>query len=103
MTTKEEAFNGNNPLEHFTRKYSEVPKKHETKRRVGRPATKHVKETCRKINVAVPIELLDKWDEVKKALGGNQTAYIVNLIRKDLNENYESYKELAKKQEELGL
>ena len=105
-------FKSKSPLNNFTT----IPAEHSgserepesvktvpVKRRVGRPTTKKVKETCRKINVAIPIELLDKWDEVKKALGGNQTAYIVNLIRKDLNENYASYKELAKKQEELGL
>lgn len=38
--------------------------------------------------------MLDKYDEVKKALGGNLTAYIGNLIEKDMNENYENTKRL---------
>lgn len=71
------------------------------KRRVGRPT--EIEGPRRNINIAVDAALLDKYDEVKKALGGNLTAYIGNLIEKDMNENYAKYKEIAKLQEEMGL
>lgn len=63
-----------------------------TKRKVGRPKTKDIKNTCRNINVAVPITLLDKWDDIKIVHGSNLTEYITKLIEKDMNANYEQYK-----------
>ncbi len=66
---------------------SETPK-----RQVGRPKSKDVKNTCRNINIAVPITLLDRYEEIKIATGNNQTAYIIGLIEKDLDENYDRYK-----------
>lgn len=83
------------------KKEPEMKKPTSEKKKVGRPKTIEVPR--RNINIAVPIYLLDKYDEVKKALGGNQTAYIVNLIEKDMNENYQKYKEIAKLQEQMGL
>lgn len=65
------------------------------KRKVGRPKTKDVKGTCKNINVAVPTELLDKWDEVKTVHGSNLTAYVIKLIQRDMDTNYEQYKQLA--------
>ena len=53
--------------------------------------------------IAVPKELLDKWNEIKSAVGGNQTAYIVSLIEKDLNENYDRYKQIADLQNSIGV
>lgn len=65
------------------------------KRKVGRPKTKDVKGTCKNINVAVPIDLLDKWEEIKAVHGSNLTAYVIKLIRRDMDINYEQYKQLA--------
>lgn len=67
----------------------------EQKRKVGRPKTKDVKNTCKNINVAVPITLLDKWEEIKIVHGSNLTAYITKLIEKDMDANYERYKDIA--------
>ncbi len=65
------------------------------KRKVGRPKTKDIKNTCKNINVAVPITLLDKWEEIKIVHGSNLTEYITKLIEKDMNANYEHYKDIA--------
>ncbi len=65
------------------------------KRKVGRPKTKDIKNTCKNINVAVPITLLDKWEDIKIVHGSNLTAYITKLIEKDMNANYEHYKDIA--------
>ncbi len=65
------------------------------KRKVGRPKTKDIKNTCKNINVAVPITLLDKWEDIKIVHGNNLTEYITKLIEKDMNANYEHYKNLA--------
>lgn len=89
------------PIPAEPHKEPEIKKPASEKKKVGRPKTIEVPR--RNINIAVPIYLLDKYDEVKKALGGNQTAYIVNLIEKDMNENYQKYKEIAKLQEQMGL
>lgn len=59
----------------------------------GRKPTKDVKNTCKNINVAIPKELIDKWNEIKKAKGNNLTQYVTDLIQKDMDENYEKYKQ----------
>ena len=73
----------------------EIRKTTPAKRRVGRPKTKDVKGTCKNINVAVPIALLDKWEEVKIVHGSNLTEYITKLIEKDMDSNYAKYKSIA--------
>lgn len=65
------------------------------RKRVGRPVIKNVKETCRNINVAVPTELLDKWEQIKIVHGSNLTGYVTKLIQKDMDANYEHYRELT--------
>lgn len=65
------------------------------KRKVGRPKTKDIKNTCKNINVTVPITLLDKWEDIKIVHGSNLTEYITKLIEKDMNANYEHYKDIA--------
>lgn len=65
------------------------------KRKVGRPKTKDIKNTCKNINIAVPINLLDKWANIKIVYGCNLTEYITKLIEKDMNANYEHYKDIA--------
>lgn len=78
-----------------TKKDSEIRKPAQTKKKVGRPKTKDVKGTCKNINVAVPIVLLDKWEEVKIVHGSNLTEYITKLIERDMDSNYEHYKDIA--------
>lgn len=73
----------------------EIKKPTSEKKKVGRPKTKDVKGTCKNINVAVPIVLLDKWEEVKIVHGSNLTEYITKLIEKDMDSNYEKYKSIA--------
>lgn len=65
------------------------------KRKVGRPKTKDIKNTCKNINIAVPITLLDKWEDIKIVHGSNLTEYITKLIEKDMNANYEHYNNIA--------
>lgn len=79
----------------------EIRKTAPVKKKVGRPKTKDVKGTCKNINVAVPIVLLDKWEEVKAAHKSNLTEYITKLIQRDMDLNYEHYKELAKMIEDI--
>lgn len=83
------------------KKEPEIRKTTPAKKKVGRPKTKDVKGTCKNINVAVPIVLLDKWEEVKAAHKSNLTEYITKLIQRDMDLNYEHYKELAKMLEDI--
>ena len=70
---------------------NEKPEKEKGK--PGRKPTKDVKNTCKNINVAIPKELIDKWNEIKKAKGNNLTQYVTDLIQKDMDENYDKYKQ----------
>lgn len=79
-----------------------APHTNTSKKAPGRPTTKDVKNTCKKINIAVPIKDIEKLNEVKFAIGGNQTAYIVGLIEKDLEENYEKYKQIVDFKNSIG-
>lgn len=65
------------------------------KRKAGRPKTKDIKNTCKNINVAVPITLLDKWEDIKIVHGSNLTGYIIKLIERDMDANYGHYKDIA--------
>lgn len=79
-----------NSIEH-----QRVERKITMEKKVGRPKTKDVKNTCKNINVAVPITLLDKWEEIKIVYGNNLTAYITKLIERDMDINYEQYKKIT--------
>lgn len=83
------------PMPAEPHKEPEIKKSTSEKKKVGRPKTKDVKGTCKNINVAVPIVLLDKWEEVKIVHGSNLTEYITKLIEKDMDSNYEKYKSIA--------
>lgn len=62
------------------------------KKKKGRPKTA---PPCHKKQIAIPDELLEKYEEIKDGAKGNSfTEYLVELMRKDLEKNYESYKEL---------
>lgn len=71
---------------------NEKPEKEKGK--PGRKPTKDVKNTCTNINVAIPNELYDKWKEIKTARGNNLTQYVTDLIQKDMDENYDKYKQI---------
>ena len=77
------------------KKQPEIRKTTTEKKKVGRPKTKDVKGTCKNINVAVPIVLLDKWEDVKIVHGSNLTEYITKLIERDMDSNYDNYKQIA--------
>lgn len=79
--------------EKFKLEQEKMPAKQ--KRKVGRPTTKDIKNTCKNINVAVPITLLDQWEDIKIVHGNNLTEYITKLIKRDIDTNYEHYKKLA--------
>lgn len=90
----------NNPLAAVEPKQIEPEPKQEKphstqKRKVGRPKTKDIKNTCKNINVAVPITLLDKWEDIKIVHGSNLTEYITKLIEKDMSANYEHYSNIV--------
>lgn len=71
---------------------AEEPKttKTETKNKGGRPSNGEVK----KISLSIPIELYDGVETgASLFFKGNKTAYINALIKKDLEENLEKYKE----------
>jgi len=62
-------------------------------KKVGRPKIKQGK--FKTINIAVPIEVLNKLKNVKEVYQGNLTLYINKLIEKDLSENYNKYLEIV--------
>ena len=73
-----------------------VPLAHkEPKKKAGRPTTKDVKNTCKIKNIAIPNDLLEKWEDIKIIHGSNLTEYITKLIEKDMESNYEKYKNIA--------
>lgn len=82
----------NQPTEMASGFPPEEPKK-KSKGKVGRPKTKI--EDTKTINIAVPISTLDKINEVKVCFSNNLTQYINKLIEKDLDSNYENYKNIA--------
>lgn len=99
--SKKEDFKKNNPLESLITTSPIEPSKSKPKKKAGRPKTIDVER--KNINIAVPVELLNKFDEVKTALGGNMTAYVVNLIKKDMDAKYKDYKDISSIQKDLGL
>ena len=80
-------FSTMRPLDNF-----EEPKTKATKRK-GRPKTKT--EATRTINVAIPVSMLEKIDTAKICYGNNLTLYINKLIERDIDANYENYKNIA--------
>ena len=58
----------------------------------GRPKT--IMKERKTISARIPVDLLDKWEEVKLLKGDNFTEYLESLIQKDMDENYERLKKL---------
>ena len=67
-----------------------------TKKTVGRPPLdpdgKKKKDYTKTVNIAIPLDTLDKIQIAKVKYGDNLTKYINALIEKDLEVNFESYK-----------
>ena len=63
------------------------------KKKVGRK--KEFTEPRKSTNVKVTMDLWKKWEEIQTAHGSNFTGYVNKLIQKDLEENFEKYKEVT--------
>jgi post-segregation antitoxin (ccd killing protein) len=94
-------FTKNNPLDKLagTTEPKEVGKKSAGKRKPGRPTIdgsgRKKKDYTKTINVAVPLDLLEKADVAKVCYSNNLTEYINKLIERDIETNYDSYKRIA--------
>ena len=100
----EKEFSKNNPLDKLSgiTKNNEMIKnvneehnnesKDQVKKKPGRPKTKT--EKTKTINIAVPVSVLEKIDIAKVCYGNNLTCYINRLIEKDIEANYEEYKNI---------
>lgn len=100
----EKEFSKNNPLDKLSgiKENSRVVKnvnvkhdnenKDQVKKKPGRPKTKT--EETKTINIAVPVSVLEKIDIAKVCYGNNLTCYINRLIKKDIEANYEEYKNI---------
>lgn len=97
-------FSKNNPLDKLSgiTKNNEMIKsvneehnnenKNQLKKKPGRPKTKT--EETKTINIAVPVSVLEKIDIAKVCYGNNLTSYINRLIKKDIEANYDEYKNI---------
>lgn len=72
---------------------TDSPKTEEAKKKPGRPKTKT--EETKTINIAVPVSVLEKLETVKACYSNNLTLYINKLIEKDIEANYNNYKNIA--------
>ena len=64
------------------------------KKKRGRPKTKTDPE--RTINIAIPVEVLEKVDIAKVCYGNNLTAYVNAVIKADLEAHLEEYERIKK-------
>lgn len=73
-----------------------APEEAATKKSVGRPPLdpdgKKKKDYTKTVNIAIPLDTLEKIQIAKVKYGDNLTKYINALIEKDLEANYENYK-----------
>lgn len=83
-----ESRNNNNPKTDQTRETTETS----PQKKAGRKKTK---EPCKNVNVAIPLTLMNKWDEIKSVHESNLTKYIEKLIKQDMDKNYEAYKTIS--------
>ena len=71
-----------------------APKKNKS----GRPT----KGKVHKISLAIPVELYEGVEFASYFFRGNITAYINNLIRRDLEKNLEKYRDFRNMMEEMS-
>lgn len=73
-----------------------VPREVSQKKTVGRPPLdpdgKKKKEYTKTVNIAIPLDTLEKIQIAKVKYSDNLTKYINALIEKDLEDNFETYK-----------
>lgn len=75
---------------------AEEPKE---KRKSGRPpidpSGKKKKDYTKTVNIAIPLDILEKVNVAKVCYNNNITTYINKLIEKDIEANYDNYTHLA--------
>lgn len=80
-------------------KRTQTTNEKKAKRKPGRPpldpSGKKKKDYTKTINIAVPLELLEKLDTVKICYDNNLTLYINKLIEKDIEAHYDEYRRVA--------
>lgn len=83
------------------RKYDEEVKRREMEERKKfkvvseRRSRKRINYKRKQINTWIDVDLIKKWEEVKKVYGSNMTYYVETLIRNDLDKNFNEYKRLS--------
>ena len=99
MVTKDfKSMMKSNPRAIKTAEHTEVPAQVEAtpKKTVGRPPLdpdgKKKKDYTKTVNIAIPLDTLEKIQIAKVKYGDNLTKYINALIEKDLEANFEAYK-----------
>lgn len=70
----------------------------EEKKRAGRkplnPEKGNKKEYTKTVNIAIPLDTLERMQIAKARYNNNLTEYINKLIEKDLAENFDKYQEI---------
>lgn len=72
-----------------------APEKITEKKKMGRP--NKGKSTGKRVNFVLSEEIYNKYLEVEAAFGYNFTQFAKQAIEKDLDNNFDIYKEIAKK------
>lgn len=72
-----------------------APEEITEKKKMGRP--NKGKSTGKRVNFVLSEEVYNKYLEVEAAFGYNFTQFAKKAIERDLNNNFETYKEMAKK------
>ena len=85
-----------NVAEFMSEKSPEVAKKKPSK--VGRPK----KGEVHKISLSIPVEIYEGVELASYFFRGNITAYINNLIHRDLERNLDKYREFKAMMEEMN-
>ena len=62
------------------------------RKKVGRPKVKDGE--YKTINIAIPVDILQKMEVAKLKYGNNMTTYVNAVIKADLDENYDKYLEI---------
>lgn len=94
MRTTYNRFNVQNPATAAGSMLKTAPEQQTAeKKKVGRK--KEFTEPRKSTNVKVSMDLWAKWEEIQVAHGSNFTGYVNKLIQKDLEENFDKYKEVA--------
>ena len=77
---------------------AEVDSRKAEKKKSGRPS----KGKVHKISLSIPVEMYEGVELASYFFRGNMTAYINNLIHRDLERNIEKYREFKTMMEEMN-